>query len=487
MTPLQGFAPDAPPTTPGVLTDCVQLVPTERGMKAAPSAVSISGLGALAEECRGSAVLQKTDGTRRTFAGTQTRIYELSSGTWSAVSGTFAGSSENRWSFAQLGDVALAANDSDQIQYSTAGTFAAVSTAPKARILLTVPNFVVALNTQDATGSATYGDAPDRWWCSGFLDPTSWTPSVSTQATTGRLVEEGGELTAGLRFGSGFVAYKARAMWLAVYAGPPTVFDFQRIPGDQGCVGPEAAVDIGGAHVFMGEDNVWLYDGSRPVPIAQGQVRQWLLDDISATYKYRTILTYDRNNGRVWVFYPSAASSTGAPDSALVYHLAGKKWGRANRTIEAALNYVTPGVTWDTLDSIGATWDTLPDQPWDSQSWQASGRSLAIFDSSHNLKTLTGSGEDSGFTTGDIGDDAAASFIRSTRIRFFTSPTTATVTGSTKANAGDTGAAAGSGTMMAGGKFPIRQSAKWHRFSYLFTGNVEISGHDVEGSGAGTR
>jgi len=481
-----GFAPDLPSTTEGVITDCTQLIPTERGMASAPSAVSVSGLGALAAECRGAAVLQKTSGTRRTFAGTQTKLYELASGTWSDVSGgTYTGSSENRWCFAQFGDLALASNDTEAIQYSTAGTFAVVADAPKARIICSTKDFVLAFNTNDAAGSATYGDQPDRWWCSAFQDGLDWAPAVATQCTTGRLIGGGGEITAAAPFGSGAVAYKAREMFLGVYAGPPTVFDWQRVPGDQGCVGPEAVVDIGGAHVFVGEDNIWLYDGARPIPIAQQTVRQWFFNDISATYKYRTIVVYDRNNGRVWIFYPSTVS-TGKPDSALVYHLATKKWGRANRTIEAAMNYVTPGVTWDTLSSIASTWDTLPDIPWDSQSWQASGRALAIFDSSHNLKTLTGSGEDSGLTTGDIGDDATVSFVNRLRLRFYTEPTSATVTGQTRRNPGSAGTAAGSGSMD-NSKFDLRQAGNWHRFSFLLYGNTEVGGLQVNARNAGGR
>ena len=39
MNKLLGFAPDMDPTVPGVITDCTQLIPTERGMTAAPAAV----------------------------------------------------------------------------------------------------------------------------------------------------------------------------------------------------------------------------------------------------------------------------------------------------------------------------------------------------------------------------------------------------------------------------------------------------------------
>jgi len=242
-------------------------------------------------------------------------------------------------------------------------------------------------------------------------------------------------------------------------------------------------VDIGGAHIFVGEDNIWLYDGTRPFPISQGSVRQWFYDDLSATYKYRTIVTFDRNNNRVWIFYPSAASS-GTPDSALVYHLASKKWGRANRTIEAAMNYVTPGITWDTLDTISATWDALPDIPWDSQSWQPSGRALAVFNSTHNLVTLTGSGEDSGLTTGDIGDDEAVSTLTSAVLRFLTEPTTATVSGQTKTGAGATASAAGSGSLHES-RFPIIQTGRWHRLAFQFTGNVETTAIKTNATSAG--
>lgn len=484
MIQFLGFVPDMDSTVQGVLTDCTQLIPTEKGMASAPSAVSVSGLGALAAECRGAAVLTNTSGTRRTFAGTQTKIYELASGTWSDVSGaTFTGSSENRWCFAQFGNAAIATNDTEQMRASTAGTFAAIATAPKARIVVASKDFVLAFNTDDASSSATYGDSPDRWWCSGFQDHSDWTPAVSTQCNTGRLIGSGGEIVAAAPFGANVVAYKSRQMFLGQYVGSPVVWQWDAVPGEQGCVGPEAVVDIGGAHIFVGEDNIWLYDGTRPVPISQGSVRQWFYNDISATYKYRTIVTFDRNNNRVWVFYPSAVSS-GTPDSALVYHLATKKWGRANRTIEAAMNYVTPGITWDTLDTIAATWDTLPDIPWDSQSWQPSGRALAVFNGTHNLVTLTGVGEDSGLITGDIGDDETVSTLTSAVLRFLTEPTTATVTGQTKTGAGATAVAAGSGSLYEG-RFPILQSGRWHRLSFLFTGNTEVTAIKTNGVSSG--
>src|SRR5688572_20349763 len=112
-------------------------------MQSAPSAVGITGLSALPAAARGAAVLVNTSGTRRTIVGTQTRLFELSGSTYSEVTGiTYTGSSENRWMFAQFGDAALATNDTERIQASTSGTFAGITAAPLARIIISVPNFV---------------------------------------------------------------------------------------------------------------------------------------------------------------------------------------------------------------------------------------------------------------------------------------------------------------------------------------------------------
>lgn len=485
MIPLLGFAPDADPTVPGVLTDCVNFIPTEKGMAGAPSPVTaVVGLAALAAECRGAAVLVDTTGVRRNFAGTQTKLYELTSTTWTDRSrvGDYTGSIENRWMFAQFGNVALATNDTEAIQFSASGAFADIATAPKARILISAKDFVLAFNTNDTT----YGDQSDRWWCSGFQDYSTWTPALATQATTGRLVGVPGEITAAAMLGSYAVAYKERGMYLGQYVGTPVVWQWDQVPGEVGCVGPEAVVDIGGAHFLVGPDNFWLYDGTRPIPVGTGQVRQWFYNDLSATYRYRTIVHYDRQNSRIWIHYPSAASSTGQPDRALVYHLVTKQWGRANRSVEAVFQFITPGLTWDTLSSIGATWDSLPSTPWDSQSYQAAGRTLAYFDTAHTLLSLTGTSGNSSFTTGDMGDDEGYTYSNQVRLRCLIEPEIAAATGYTRETSG--GALSINGTAnLSDGKFDVRQSGRYHRYSFEFANDNEIRGIVPQFKSAGLR
>jgi hypothetical protein len=473
VIPFIGFLPDLEATTPGLIVDCENAIPSDRGFEGGPSQIdAVSGLAALTAQCRGSAVLTNTTGTRRHFAGTQTDMYELSGTAWVDVSRTanYTGSSENRWLFDQFGNVALATNDTEKIQASTSGVFQDITAAPIARIVFAMDNFVMALNTNDTT----YGDTPDRWWCSAYQDHSSWTANVTTQATTGRLIGSGGELTAGARLGPYAVAYKTKSIFLGSYVGPPVVWQWDRIPGDIGCIGPEAVTDIGGAHIFVGEDNIWMFDGTRPQPVAEG-IRQWFFDNSSAANRYRTILRYDRQNNRLWFFYPSASSS-GACDSALVWHLPTKRWGRADQNVEAAVNFVTPGLTWDTMSTLGATWDTLPNIPWDSQSFQAGGQALAVFNDSHELKTLTGTSAGGSITTGDMGDDDAVGRLTQVRLRFLRTPTSASAQGSTKMTEGDSLVVASSSTLSSDGKFDMRQSGRWHRVAFTMVGPWEASG-----------
>ena len=118
MDKLLGFAPDADPTTPGVITSATNFIPYQNGMMGAPTGQNPLGVPALSAACHGATVVEKLDATRRIIAGTTSKLYELSSGSWSDVSkaGGYTGGSDTAWSFAQFGDATLAANGVDKIQ-----------------------------------------------------------------------------------------------------------------------------------------------------------------------------------------------------------------------------------------------------------------------------------------------------------------------------------------------------------------------------------
>jgi hypothetical protein len=479
ITPLIGFVPDADWTVAGAITDCQNLIPTERGMAAAPSlSDGVSGLAALPAECKGAAVLVDTLGTRRVLAGTQTLLYQLTGATWSGIGGPYTGSTDNRWSFTQLGNASIASNNVQAIQAAVGGPFSAIAAAPKAKIVIASKDFVLAFDTDDATN----GRQSDRWWCSGYQNHTLWTPSVATQATTGRLVGVSGSITAAAMLGGYAVAYKERGAYVGQYVGAPVVWQWDAVPAEFGCVGQEAIVDIGGAHFLVGPDNIWLFDGTRPIPVAPTEIRQFFFADSSAGNRYKTIVSYDRQNSRVWIHYVSSNGSM--IDSALVYHLISKRWGRAKYSIEAALSFASPGVTIDTLPY--ATYDLLPEAGYDSPFWQSGARAQAVFDLSHALKTLTGTPGDSGLTTGDYGDDWNSSYVRAVTLRFLTKPANSSVVGLTRDIQGGS-LSEEERADFSDNMYCIRQDARWHRFVFSFTGSVELTGISIDIKKAGSR
>jgi hypothetical protein len=481
---LLGFAPDMDPVTPGVMTDCENIIPFERGFRAAPLPVP-TVLPALASACRGAAVTRDLSANTRLFAGTASKLYEASGTAWVDVSSSTAGytlGDEDRWSFAQFGNVSLAGTLSTKIQRSSSGAFAEVTSAPKAAIIESATNFVLAFHTDDTT----YGESPDRWWCCALYDETDWTPDVATQATTGRILDGQGGFKAAKRLGSDVVAYKERGVFVGRYVGAPIVWQWTPVSEDVGCVGPEAVANTSIGHVFVGSDNIYLFDGTRPVPLATDVVRQWWLDNSSAQYRGRTRLLWDRFNNLVWIYFPSAESE-GAADKCLVFHVLKRRWGRADATAEAVMVYITSGsITYDGGSPLITDYETGPTISFDSVRWLNEAESPAIFDGLHQLNTLTGEPDNSSFTTGDIGDVQAATMCVSVRLQFSRDVEIADCSGYTRDRAG--GSLTGHASVeLQDGMFPVRQTGRYHRFRFDLSGDARFSGWQPTLKRAGRR
>lgn len=478
MTPLIGFAPDADQTTPGLLSDCENLIPALVGMEGAPEPLILGSVAALPDACRGAAVVYRTDNQRRLLAATSSDIYELDGSEWVSRgrAGGYAGSPDTRWSFAQFGDATLMATEAAPIQRSLDGEFSDIASAPNAAIIFSVGSFVMALNTSVAQ---------DQWHCCAVFDDTDWTPSLTTQAASGRLVTAPGPLTAGARLGEYAVAYKERAIFLGQYIGTPTVWNWTQIPsGEAGCVGKQALCDLDGVHFFVGPDNFWLFDGTRPVPIGDGSVRRWFVESADPEFLYKTTCVYDRDKNRVWVYYPSNGSTD--CDSALVYHIQTKQWGRANRRIQAALLHVAPAITYDTWNTLGATYDSLSLIGFNSPLLLAGFRVLSIFDELGQLRGYTGASASSSLTTGEVGDDDAVSRLTQIRLRYALAPTAATAHILHSNNSGGAFKPGASGAMN-DGKFDLIRAARWHKAAITFTGPVRVTHMNATFKAAGRR
>lgn len=442
--PITGLAPDDEPTKPGILTDCVNVVPTTNGVKVASGWLQVD---TMPEAITGIFNSRDTDGLPTRVRGTASRlrIYRIPYGDDFGANETTGFTAAQPWSFAQFGNATLASDYNKNILQATSATswaFAEIADAPKAKIIVSSSNFVLAFGTNDST----YGTQGDRWWCSAINDHSSWTPSLSTQATTGRIVQDGGGFTAALPFGQNVIAYKDRAMFVGSYVGSPVVWQWDRVPGYAGAAGPGCVCDIGGAHFIVGTNGFWLFDGTRPQPIGVDvMANNFFGYRLMGGYAPKVMTYYDKLTTCVHIWHQDAA--TGRLRSCLVYNVTTGTWGRRE-----VLSY--------DVTAVGEVWSPSGPSDGPGVSWMsiAQGTALKQENETQAPNPLPS------MTTGVFGDDSTSTRVLDLRLICARSEATgAIVLGYTGRTSGAVTTDAGTGTEM-DGKLPIRQHGRWHKF-----------------------
>jgi len=336
----------------------------------------------------------------------------------------------------------------------------------------TVNQFVFAANTTT--------DARQIQW-SALGDYTNWAASIASQAGNNTLVDTPGGITAAKKFGNAIVVYKQKAMYLGINVGPPNVWDFGLIVGFAGAMSHEAVVNIGTPdnpkHIFMGWDDFYMYDGAKPVPIGTARLKQSVFSELLQTRYYACAALHDQVNNRIYFYYPTQDSQF--PNKCVVYHYRMDKWGRDDRQIEAAGYFSTPGMTWDALGGTYATWDNFPTVAWDYAFQNDSAILPAVFDTSHNFKTLSGAAGTTSITTGDQGDGTNVYTAHRVRPVFIRAPASATLTNYYKMNEGDS-LTQDMTTSLTNGKFDFLRDARWHRFTMSMSGDWEMPSYVAE-------
>ena len=476
MVKLLGFSPGLDPTTAGVILDCTNLLPTVRGSMESAGVGESVGASAIPAPVYDVSSNVKLDGSSRVFAYTGLAIYELIGAAWidRSKAGGYTTGAGNKWRHCQFGDVSIATNYANPVQASTIGAFADLAgSPPKAAICETVAGFVMLFDTNDGANQH-----PDGWWCSGLYNHTTWTPSVTTQAANGRLFDTPGRITAARRLGSSIVVYKNKSLYLGQYIGAPVIWQWVQVSDDTGAYCNEAVVSTGGAHYFLGDNGIFVYDGSRQEQIGTAEVRGWLRDNINQEYTSNIKAAYDSKKSLVYFFYPSNSSS-GECDESLVYNTFTGRFGRITRDITAIFNYTTPNITWSQLGALYATWGGFPNNiTWGSPLFYGSDIGISYVGGDGIIYRLESDGAPSSLTVGDVGDDTAVTLLGGVRARYLKSPVSAQMENYYKRGEGDA-LTSDKVVSMKDFKFDVLRSSRFHRFTINFTGSHEVSAIDV--------
>jgi hypothetical protein len=474
--PFLGFSPSADPTVPGAVLDCSNMIPTQRGMKAAPSPVPF-GNPAFPSQVTGGATCELLSGVYRTIVGTGPKLYEVVGSANNDLSAFAYTGGLNKWRFAQFGNATLAVNGSDPIQQSvSAGAFASIAGSPVASIIEVVQGFVFLFDTTDSTN----GHRPNGWSCSGLYDQTNWTPAQSTQCANGINIDQPGGFTAARALGTNIIAFKRESMFYGVYQGPPVIWAFNQISPQIGTPSQECVVSVGTSLAFLGTDyQVYVFDGTVPRPVGD-DVREWLGANWSSTYQGNVWSYHDQPNNIIYWYFCSKNSTDGIPDKCLVYNYKVGKFGRADNRIECALQVISGVITWDGLGSLPgvSTWDTLPAIPYNSPYWASSSLLPSIVNSSHLLNSLSGVSLNSSLTSNWFGDDLSYSYVSKIVPRFKKRPTSCSGVARTQSIL-DADNASGQTIILPqiyDGEIPCDFSTRWAQITLNFTGDHEILG-----------
>src|SRR5947209_6582708 len=246
------------------------------------------------------------------------------------------------WHFTSFGTRIIATNYSDPQQTFLVGSDSVfsdlASAAPKARFVITVKDFVMALNTSDGT----FGAQPRRaWWCA-IGNPLSW-PTPGTNA-----------------------AIQVRRM--------------------QGAYGSQA---VG---YYLGDDDFYAFNGMASFPIGTQKIARTVIADLNSSY-VSTVQGGTIPNLPIvyWLYASASGAGTGLYDRLVLYNPIVQRWSLCDLTATPAewgTVALAPGMTLDALNAFGAI-DTLP-AALDSGFYAGGLPVLAAFDQNHKLNFLNG-------------------------------------------------------------------------------------------------
>ena len=208
------------------------------------------------------------------------------------------------WALDNWGEYLVACNPSDgtlwEWQLNTANDAAAIANAPTDNLglLVTEERFLFALGA---------GGTPRKvQWCDRE-NSTEWTPSTTNEAGDIEL-QTSGQIMAGVRTRGQALILTDIDAHVASYVGPPFVYGFERVGTACGLIARKAAASTDNGVFWMGPNGFFLYNGTN-VSEVPCDVHDYVFGDINPAQVSKTWAMTLGQQGEIWWFYPSSAST----------------------------------------------------------------------------------------------------------------------------------------------------------------------------------
>ena len=335
----------------GALTDAKNVVSQAIGYGPFPSPVTLSA--AAAENLTSLYAAKSPSGLTTLFAAGDSKIYTVGgAGALTQVGTGYTTSGGNRVRFAQFGNVVITTNNAEKLQKWTLGTstsFANLSaTAPVAKYITVVRDFVVVANTYESTVQQQYRV---RW--SAINDETDWTENVNTQSDY-QDIPDGGQIM-GIRGGEFGLVLLERSIHRMSYVGTPFIFQFDNISRNKGCMVSGSIAQYQGLTFFLSDDGFYMCDGQNVIPIGSEKVDRFFLSDVSeADYGTMSAAIDPVRKLVIWNY-----KSVDANRKLMIYNFSTKKWTYADAGTDYLGEASSSALSLEDLDSVSASIDAL--------------------------------------------------------------------------------------------------------------------------------
>jgi hypothetical protein len=451
------WMPDQPSVS-GALTDAKNVVSQAIGYGPFPTPVTFSSSNA-AENLTSLYAAKQPDGNTALFAAGASKIYTVSGvGGITQVKTGMTTAAADRVRFTQFGKVVISANNADKLQAWTLGTstsFADLSaTAPIAKFITVVRDFVVCANTLETTQQ----QYRVRW--SAINDETDWTENVNTQSDY-QDIPDGGQIV-GIRGGEFGLVLLERAIHRMTYVGTPFIFQFDNISRGKGCMVSGSIAQYQGVTFFLSDDGFYLCDGQNVTAIGAEKVDRYFLQDASESdYGSMSAAVDPIRKLVIWNY-----KSVNGTRNLIIYNFKTQKWTYGDAGTDFLAEASTSSVTLEQLDSISASIDALTTS-LDSQLFVGGkyflGGTLAT-----RVMTYTGASQTGVIATGDL-DIGANSVVTLARPIVDNGSATVAIASRTLLNQGvsfNTAVAASTEN-----RVPLRSAGRYHRLKVTPTGD----------------
>ena len=451
------WMPDQPSVS-GALTDAKNVVSQAIGYGPFPAPVTFSTSNA-AENLTSLYAAKKPNGDTELFAAGATKIYTVTGvGAITQVKTGMTTGANDRVRFTQFGKTVITTNNADRLQAWTLGTstsFADLSaTAPIAKFITVVRDFVVCANTLETTQQ----QYRVRW--SAINNETDWTEDVNTQSDY-QDIPDGGQIV-GIRGGEFGLVFLERAIHRMTYVGTPFIFQFDNISRNKGCMVAGSIAQYQGITFFLSDDGFYMCDGQNVTTIGAEKVDRFFLQDASESdYGTMSAAVDPIRKLVIWNY-----KSVNGTRNLLIYNFKTQKWTYGDAGTDFLSEASTATVTLEQLDSLSASIDALTtslDSPLFIGGKYFLGGTLAT-----RVMSFTGANQTAVISTGDL-DIGANSVVTLARPIVDNGSATVAIASRTLLNQGvsfNTAVAASSENRVS-----LRSAGRYHRLKVTPTGD----------------